>query len=43
MWQLLEAYEDAGGIAEWHTDSCRMDESSFVVSMVDEDLWWCLS
>ena len=42
MWKLLEAYEDAGGIAECYTDSCRMDESSFTVSMIDEDLWWCL-
>ena len=42
MWQLLEAYEDAGGIAECYTDSFRMDESSFTVSAIDEDLWWCL-
>ena len=38
MWLLKDAYEDAGGTAECYTDSCRMDESSFEVSMVDEDL-----
>ena len=41
MWRLLEAYEGAGGTAECYTDSCRMDESSFEVSTIDDDLWWC--
>ena len=42
MWMLTNAYVDAGGTAECYTDSCRMDESSFDVSVIDDDLWWAL-
>ena len=42
MWILTDAYVDAGGTAECYTDSCRMDESSFDLSVIDDDLWWAL-
>ena len=42
MWRLTDAYVDAGGTAECYTDSCRMDESSFDLSVIDDDLRWAL-
>ena len=43
MWLLTDAYEAAAQrSAECYTDSCRMDESSFDLSVIDDDLWWAL-